>query len=145
MTGRKKYIILSFLAVAVIGGAVGFYFYNKGPVSIKNAQAIKIDAAALYQVFLKDSVQAKKSYADKILEVSGIIKQVSKNQQSQVIVMLQTDEAGAFVNCTMEEDTVNIFENKAVTLKGICTGMGMGDVDLGILGDVYLIRCYPVN
>jgi hypothetical protein len=133
------------LAVALIAGATGFYFFNKGPVNIKSSEATKIEAAALYQVFSKDSVQARKTYADKILEVSGTIKQISKNQQNQVIVMLQTNEAGAFINCTLEEDKPGLVENKSVSLKGICTGMGMGDADLGILGDVYLIRCYPVN
>lgn len=145
MTVRKKYIIVFLLAIAIIAGATGFYFYNKGPVNIKSSEAAKIDAVALYQSFSKDSVQARKNYADKILEVSGIIKQVSKNQQNQVIVMLQTNEAGAFINCTLEEDKAGLVENKAVSLKGICTGMGMGDADLGILGDVYLVRCYPVN
>lgn len=145
MNTRKKIIILFLLATAVIAGAAGFYFYNKGPVNIKSSEAIKMEAAALYQVFSKDSAQARKTYADKILEVSGIIKQISKNQQNQVIVMLQTNEAGAFINCTLEEDKPSLIENKPVSLKGICTGMGMGDADLGILGDVYLIRCYPVN
>lgn len=145
MTVRRKNIIIFLLAAVVIAGAAGFYFYNKGPVSVKDSHAAKIDAVALYQSFSKDSVQAKKNYADKILEVSGIIKKVSKNQQNQVIVMLQTNEDGAFINCTLEEDKAGLAENKPVSLKGICTGMGMGDADLGILGDVYLVRCYPVN
>lgn len=145
MTARKKNIIFLFSAIITIAAASGFYFYNKGPVNISNADAIKINATALYQVFLKDSVQAKKNYADKILQVSGTIKQVSKNQQNQVIVMLQTNEAGAFINCTLEDDAAGLAENKAVSLKGICTGMGMGDADLGILGDVYLLRCYPTK
>jgi hypothetical protein len=145
LSSQKKYIILAVLAVAIIACVTGFYFYNKGPVNVQSSKAIKINAAALYQIFLADSLQAKKNYADKVLEVSGTIKKVSKNQQNQVIVMLQTNEAGAFINCTLEEDKAGLVENKPVTLKGICTGMGMGDADLGILGDVYLIRCYPVN
>jgi hypothetical protein len=145
LSAQKKYIILAFLAVAIIACATGLYFYNKGPVNVQSSQAIKINAAALYQVFLADSLQAKKNYADKVLEVSGTVKQVSKNLQNQVIVMLQTNEAGAFINCTLEEDKTGLVENKPVTLKGICTGMGMGDPDLGILGDVYLTRCYMVN
>jgi UDP-N-acetylmuramyl pentapeptide phosphotransferase/UDP-N-acetylglucosamine-1-phosphate transferase len=145
LKAQKKYILLSIIAIALIGGVLGFYLYNKGPVDVRGSQALKINAAALYQIFLSDSVQARKLYADKVLEVTGIIKQVSKNQQNQVIVMLQTSEAGAFINCTIEEDKANWVENKTVSLKGICTGMGMGDMDLGILGDVYLIRCYQVH
>ena len=141
MSAKKRNIIIFFLAV-IIAGAVGFYFYNKGPVNVKNATATKAAAAAFYQSFLKDSTAAKKTYLNNILEVSGLIMKVSKNQENQLVVMLQTNEAGAYVNCTMEEDVTGLVENKQVTLKGICTGMGMGDADLGIMGDVYLVRCY---
>ena len=43
------------------------------------------------------------------------------------------------------EEVAGLAENKQVTLKGICTGMGMGDADLGIMGDVYLVRCYLIK
>ena len=141
MPAKKKNIIIIFLAVIIIAGAIGFYFYNKGPVNVKNAAAIKTEAAALY---LKDSTVAKKTYLNNVLEVSGLVMKVSKNQENQVIVMLQTNESGAYVNCTMEE-VAGLAENKQVTLKGICTGMGMGDADLGIMGDVYLVRCYLIK
>lgn len=144
MPAKKKNIIIIFLAVIIIAGAIGFYFYNKGPVNVKNAAAIKTEAAALYQSFLKDSTVAKKTYLNNVLEVSGLVMKISKNQENQVIVMLQTNESGAYVNCTMEE-VAGLAENKQVTLKGICTGMGMGDADLGIMGDVYLVRCYLIK
>lgn len=142
MLKHKKNILLALLAIIVISGAVGFYMFNKGPVNVENARAVKTGSVALYAAYLQDSVLAKKKYTDKILEVSGLVMKVSKNQQDQVIVMLQTNEAGAYVNCTMEEKGTRLSENEQVTLKGICTGMGMSDPDLGILGDVYLTRCY---
>ena len=142
MSAKKRNIVIFFLALIIIAGVVGFYFYNKGPVNVKNATATKTVAAALYQSFLKDSTEAKKTYLNNILEVSGLIMKVSKNQENQLVVMLQTNEAGAYVNCTMEEEVTGLVENKQATLKGICTGMGMGDADLGIMGDVYLVRCY---
>ena len=144
MPAKKKNIIIIFLAVIIIAGAIGFYFYNKGPVNVKNAAAIKTEAAALYQSFLFFFTVAKKTYLNNVLEVSGLVMKVSKNQENQVIVMLQTNESGAYVNCTMEE-VAGLAENKQVTLKGICTGMGMGDADLGIMGDVYLVRCYLIK
>ena len=144
MPAKKKNIIIIFLAVIIIAGAIGFYFYNKGPVNVKNAAAIKTEVAALYQSFFKDSTVAKKTYLNNVLEVSGLVMKISKNQENQVIVMLQTNESGAYVNCTMEE-VAGLAENKQVTLKGICTGMGMGDADLGIMGDVYLVRCYLIK
>lgn len=145
MSAKKKNVVIFFLAVIAIAGFIGFYFYNKGPVNIKNAEAMKTEASALYQSFLKDLAAAKKTYLNNVLEVSGLVMKISKNQENQVIVMLQTNEAGAYVNCTMEEEVAGLVENKQAVLKGICTGMGIGDADLGIMGDVYLVRCYLIN
>lgn len=142
MTKFKKYTLLGIIAVVLIAGSTGYYFYNKGPVNVKNASAKSISASELYAAFLSDSVRSREIYCNKIWKVSGTVIQVSKNVQNQVIVMLETSETGAFVNCTMEEETPGLQENSQVVIKGICTGMGMGDPDLGILGDVYITRCY---
>ena len=56
MSAKKKNIVIFFLALIIIAGAVGYYFYNKGPVDVKHATAIKTEAALLYQSFLKDSI-----------------------------------------------------------------------------------------
>ncbi|MBK7433150.1 MAG: hypothetical protein IPI66_04060 [Chitinophagaceae bacterium] len=141
----KRIILFSVLGIAAIGGAIGYYLYNKGPVDVKNATGTKIAATALYQSFTKDSVQARKQYGDKIVEASGIVEKISQNQQNEAIILLKTGEGGAYVNCTMEGPATNIREKDSLSLKGICTGIGSGDVDLGILGDVYLVRCYLVK
>lgn len=142
---RKKYILFLLISIVAIGAAIAFYQYNKGPVDVKHAKGIKISAAALYHGFYKDSVTAVKKYSNKIVETTGVVAQVTNNQLNQPVVLLLTDETGAFVNCTMEDASAVIKEDQAVTIKGICTGIGMGDVDMGILGDVYLARCYLVK
>jgi len=142
---RKKYILFLLISIVAIGAAIAFYQYNKGPVDVKHAKGIKISAAGLYQGFYKDSVTAVKKYSNKIVETTGVVAQVTNNQLNQPVVLLLTDETGAFVNCTMEDASAVIKEDQAVTIKGICTGIGMGDVDMGILGDVYLARCYLVK
>lgn len=138
----KKIILFAVIGVIVIGAGIAYYLYNKGPLDVKNATGIKIASVSLYQSFSKDSVLAKKNYSDKIVEASGIVEKISQNQQNQAIIFLKTGENGAFVNCTMEGPAQGIKEKDSISLKGICTGMGMGDADLGILGDVYLVRCY---
>ncbi|MEI9958734.1 MAG: hypothetical protein WDM90_21035 [Ferruginibacter sp.] len=106
---------------------------------------MEVNAANLYQTYFKDSVNAVKTYSNKIVETSGVVAQVTLNQQNQRIVLLMTNETGAFINCTMEDSTSVIKEDQAVKIKGICTGiMGM-DLSMEILGDVYLSRCYLVK
>lgn len=138
----KKIIIFSFIGIVAIGVAIAFYLYNKGPVDVKNKNSIKVEAIELYQTFSKDSLQARDKYTNRIVESTGVVLQVLQNQQNQVVVLLKTNEPGAYINCTMEGPAENINEKENITIKGLCTGIGMGDAELGISGDVYLIRCY---
>jgi riboflavin synthase alpha subunit len=78
-----------------------------------------------------------------VVEVSGKITQVSLNQQHQQIILLKTNVSGGSVNCTMEEKANNIKAGDSIVLKGICSGYIGGDMDMGLPGDVFLIRCYP--
>ena len=141
----KKTILIAVLGIALIGGAVGYYYYNKGPLDVKNASGIKIASNQLYQSYSRDTLLSKKQYTNQVIEATGVVDKISQNQQNQAIVLLKTDENGAYVNCTMEGPALDIREKESITLKGICTGIGMGDADLGILGDVYLVRCYQVK
>lgn len=144
-TGTKKTILFSVLGLAALGAAVGYYLFNKGPVDVKNTGGTKVTATELYEAFSKDSSGAQKKYTEKIIEAAGIVSQVSQNQQNQAIILIKTNEAGAFVNCTMEGPANAVKENDAVTIKGICSGIGQGNEDLGIKGDVYLTRCYLIK
>ena len=139
---KKKYIIISFFVCFIAATAIGYYFYNDEGVNIETAKAVAADATVLYDTFIKDPVAAKKHYAGKIVAVSGEVEQVSANQQQQPVVLLKTDTDGAAVNCTFEGMTGNVKIGDKTIIKGICTGLGEGDAELGIPGDVYLTRCY---
>jgi pectate lyase len=145
MTTKKKIILLAVIVLVLVAVMVGYYFYTKGPIDVKGASGKKISAIELYKTFSTDSLSAKKQFLEKILEVSGTVVQVSQNQQNQAIVLLKTTTEGASVNCTLEGATNAVKEGDNISIKGICSGMGEGDVDMGITGDVYLIRCYMVK
>jgi uncharacterized protein (DUF1330 family) len=142
---RKKIILFLVTGVIAIGAGFAFYLYNKGPLDVKDAKGIPVNAADLYQTYFKDSSEAVKKYSNKVVETTGKVAQVTLNQQKQAIVLLITNETGAFINCTMEDSLAVIKEDQTVKIKGICTGiMGM-DLSMEILGDVYLSRCYLVK
>lgn len=142
MGENKRKIIVLILVLLLTGGIIGFYLYNKEGPDINNARTIKISATELYELFTRDSVSAKKNYAEQILEVAGEVTGVSKNQQTNLIILLKTNTSGAAVNCTMEGPAGNLQNGNKISLKGICKGLGQGDADLGIAPDVYLTRCY---
>ena len=144
-TKTKNNIIVSLIIIVMLGGAFGYYLYNKGPLDIKNSAALPIDATDLYSSFITDSTAAIKEYSGKVLLVKGQVNMVSFNQQKEKIILLKTATGEAYINCTMEEDPGNVKPNDPVNIKGICSGIGQGDEDLGIKGDVYLTRCFLIK
>jgi hypothetical protein len=147
MANRKRGNILFLISVIFIVLAIicYYYFYYSQTINVKNSKGKKIDAIELYNLFSEDSVIAKQDYTQKILEVSGEVIQISKNQQNQTVILLKCGKEGAFINCTMEEYLNTVKVGDKTSLKGICNGIGDGDTTLGIFGDIYLIRCYTAN
>lgn len=142
MAGKTKKIGLVILALVLAAAVAGYFLWNKPHTDVSSSEGIKVDAAALYQAFMTDSSAANTIYVDKVVEVTGTVKKISLNQQEQTVVVLQTSTGDAAINCTVEQKNAGIKETDKIKLKGICTGLGEGDTDLGIPGDVYLIRCY---
>ncbi len=145
MKGQTKKITLVVFILLGIAASISFYLYNKGPVNIKNANAIKINANELYNEFITDSARAQKKYSGEILSVDATVSSSTVNQKGETLILLSTNAAAAFINCTLEEKDVKINVDQHVTIKGICSGIGQGDADLGIAGDVYLSRCYLIK
>ena len=131
-----------FITVIIIAG-IGYYFWNKPHRDVAGASGIKTNAAALYKAFTTDSAAANKNFIEQVIEVSGMVSSVSKNQQNQTIILIKTTTESAYINCTMEQQSVDIKEANNINIKGICNGLG--DAELGIMGDVYLVRCYLVK
>ncbi len=100
----------------------GYLLWNKPHTDILEAKALETNAAALYKIFITDSVTAKTTYPNAVLNVSGKVKSVSVNQQHQQIILLKTNGADASVNCTMEENATGIKAGYEVSLKGFCIG-----------------------
>ena len=138
MTGKlKKNILIPFTAIVLIMVVAGYMIWNKPHQNVRDADAIKITAVDLYQIFTTDSAKAKSGYLNTVVAVSGEVKQVSLNQQNQQIVLLKTRNPDASVNCTMEENVNKIKAGDAIVLKGICSGYISGDIDMGLPGDVF--------
>jgi len=141
----KKIIFFSSLVVLLAAVSTGFYLFNKGPVDVENSRGIAVSSSTLYESFIKDSTQANKKYTGSVVNVTGEISKVSLNSKQQKVVLLKTGMDGGYVNCTLEGPSDNINTSGTIHIKGICSGIGEADADLGILGDVYLTRCFLSN
>ena len=137
-----KNIILIFVALVVIALIAGYTLWNKPHMDILKTEAIETNAVNLYKIFITDSTEAKTTYVNKVLNVSGTVKTVSVNQEHQQIILLKTSEPDASVNCTMEGSAIGIKVGDQILLKGLCVGYIGGEADMGLPGDVFLVRCY---
>jgi pectate lyase len=145
MSGKKKAWVVGSLIIVAAAASIGYYLWNKPAVNVSGAAGVKTGAASLYKTFSTDSLTAKKTYTQQVVEVAGVVNGTSVNQQNQIVVLLNTGMEGGNINCTMEGKAAHIKKGDGVIIKGICNGLGQGDPDLGILGDVYLVRCYRVQ
>jgi len=146
MTKKTKKILLGTVVVVIVITAItGYMMWNKPHKNVRDADAVKITAVDLYNSFITDSAKANTLYTDKVVLVSGEVSQVSLNQQAQQVILINTAITGAFINCTMEEKAADFKAGDTITIKGICSGYISGDIEMGLPGDVFLIRAYSFN
>jgi hypothetical protein len=145
MKRNSKIIVFLFIALALGSFALGYLIWNKPHEDVKNADGVTTDAFSLYNSFTNDSSKAKTSFLNKILQVSGVVREVTVNQQKQQVILLKSPVQGASVNCTMEENFNTLKHGDIVVIKGICSGFSGGIPEMNIPGDVFLVRCYPIK
>lgn len=142
MRKKASNILFIFTGLLLCASIIGYLVWTKPHINVKDADAIGTNAILIYNSFTGDSTTAKSIFLNQVVSVSGVVKEVLVNQQQQQIILLKTGVPGASVNCTMEQNGPKIKEGDKVVIKGICSGFIGGDKEMGIPGDVFLIRCY---
>ena len=141
--GLKIFLII--LAIAIIAGSSSvYYIFNKPHRNIDlESPAYIIDAKSLFNDFNDDEVFASQTYADQVIQVTGVIAELFIDEY-QISIVLNDELNG--VSC--ELDSLTIDRNKTIinslqigdqiTLKGKCDGFDM------IMG-VVLTRCFIIE
>lgn len=136
MTIWKK-IAMAVGILVVAGILYGLYLYNKKPQNIKQARSqFEITASGLTTAFNTDESNATKQYVDKIVSVSGSIKDVKIEQGGTATVFLESGDPMTSVTCSFYDTEAaavkKLKTGQQVTIKGVCTGKLM---------DVVLNKC----
>ena len=135
----KKYLyVLLLLGIAAL--AVGYKVYNKPHQNIAASKAdITMNAQDLFGAFADDETTANEKYLDKLIAVSGIVKEVNVEEEGMTSVTLETTDETFGIICQMDNLTkhkrTNFQIGEKVKFKGLCTGMLM---------DVVLVRCVEI-
>jgi len=118
--------ILLFLLVLVLAAAgVGIYLWNKPPETVDGKDAVAVTAEALAAAYTSDEQKANAAYLERVLEVSGTVTEVTRNQDGKTVVLLGVSDPLSGVQCTLREDNVAITPGRTVSIKGFCNGYTM--------------------
>ena len=146
---RLKKIIFFVLVLAVAVG--GWYVWkefnrtNKDLTRVKAAISVTADDI-IKDYELSDSI-ANFKYLGKIVEVTGNVKKMEKEDKSSFAIVLGDSNSLSSVRCLMDtihlQDAALIVEGTSVVLRGACTGFNKDEMGLG--SDVILNRCVVVQ
>jgi tRNA_anti-like len=136
----RNRIILGLFVALLIAGLWAYKEYNRKPADIKSEKAdLSITAVELLQRYNKNSAAADSAFVDKIVEVSGSIKQIEQTSDSSATIYLGVASLENNVSCLLQASETakakNFKQGDSVSLRGVCTGFLM---------DVELNRCVVV-
>jgi hypothetical protein len=139
MRRLKKYIILLFIVVVVLGLIYGYKQYNLKPADLTNKVAdITTTATNIITDYDTNEAVANKKYLGKTVQVTGIISAINNQQDTSISISLGDDMHK--VACEFNKKYINSVKqyqpNTPITIKGICTGY---------LLDVEMNRCVVVK
>ncbi|MBK5270517.1 MAG: hypothetical protein JJE22_05825 [Bacteroidia bacterium] len=122
--------------------------YNRANKDFSNVTAdIKIVATDLIQEYETNDSSANKKYLGKIIEISGVIKDIAKDEAGYYTVVLGDTASMSSVRCSMDsvhqQDAARQTIGSSATVRGSCTGFNKDEMGLG--SDVILNRCVIVQ
>ena len=134
-----KKVLIVLAALLCIGGAIGYYLWNKPHQNMATAKTdVSIDAKALFTEYNTDETACNAKYLDKVIAVSGKVKEVTNDEGT---IKVSFDTGGDFgVRCelstTAPHQRTEFSPGETVTFKGTCSGLNF---------DVQLINCVEVR
>ena len=129
MSKFVKYLLLFVIGIgiAIAISWLSFLYVPKESNLSKKAD-ITITATQLFQQFEQDEAASNATYISKVVEVSGLLQEISTDENGSTVLILAAGDFGG-VLCTLEasqkERASNLQIGKEITVKGVCTGMLM--------------------
>jgi tRNA_anti-like len=145
---KKKIIWLFVLLAIVVGTWYGYKEYNRTNKDPDNANArYTVVADELVKEFENgNSVMLNKKYDDEIIEVSGIVKEIKKNEGNYTILLGDSSILSS-VQCEMnvkhQQDAALVTKGSSVKIKGHFVGFQKGEImmDVSLGSTINLNRC----
>lgn len=128
----------------IVGISFFFYMFYMPHRNIQGEkESFTLDANQFVNEFLADVSASNAKYLDKVVVVSGEVKEISEDQLKQKVISLKTDKAG--INCTFTIETnANVQKIKvgdSVKIKGVVRLGASYDEDLDLTEFAILEKC----
>jgi len=145
---RKKLIwIIALLAVIAVA-VYGYREYSRTNRDIKSVRPdFVLPALDLIREYETSDSIATKKYNGKIIEITGVIMEVEKDENGYYTIVLGDNAKPSSVRCSMDTahqaDATLVSKGQSITVRGACTGFNVSDLGLG--SDVILNRCVIIK
>ncbi|WP_158841821.1 OB-fold protein [Polaribacter sp. L3A8] len=138
MKKKNKIFYFLFILFLIVNSCFYIAYYFKD--SNKNLELVpyntSINSIDLIDSYLDNEKKADKLYLEKIIEVSGFVREVTfLNNRNTVILYGKNKTSGIIcdIHPSQIEKIKNLKEHQKIVVKGICKGF---------LKDVVLLNCY---
>ncbi|MFW5645632.1 MAG: OB-fold protein [Bacteroidota bacterium] len=137
----SRNVIYIGVAIILVVAIIAVYFYQLGHDDLSRLKpAYEITAETLYFEFSENEATANEKYLDKVLQVTGILKDMEIKSDSTWNLVLKTSDPHGSVVCSFDDYTLpkqHLLEaGNMITVRGICSGMLM---------DVLLNNCVLIK
>ena len=124
---NKKNLILSVLGFGVVALVGIWYFIFWQPThserNLGNEEAIVINPSKIVKEFQTNEDVSFKKYQNKVVEVTGKITEIKKNQDGFYELYFETGDAFNGLHCTLKDKKpIELKAGTEVTAKGILNG-----------------------
>lgn len=145
-------MIWTFVLIAIV--LASFYAYQEYTRTNKDLSKleaeIKISALDLIRAFEVSDSLANKNFIDKIIDVTGNVKVLEKDENGGYTIVLGDIASLSSVRCLADSnhrsDASLLQQNSTITIRGMCTGFKKNELLGENLGsDVELTRCVVIK
>jgi len=117
-----KWALGILILVAIAAGGFAWWIFHKPHRNINTEIAVTIGTNDLLDAFKKNEKTASTKYTNKVLELTGIVKEASKNDAGNWVINIEnsTQTGSITVAFSALKDTIQAFDS--IAYKGICAG-----------------------